>query len=230
MRRPRAASRADPSRPRASSRSSASASLGIAPGIFQTPMIAGMRDGCAKSLAGGRHSVPRNCLGNAGEEYADSLATAAWSENRYLNGDTRSVSTAQSAHGAALELTTPKRRAALLRKWPVGGSGLRPTRLICLSGPHRWAALCGEAGGSLMWGRGAVRRDCAAHHCARVAIAGHASPRPKKPGGGSSGGPRLRGSCGRREKKKKKGERDRSCGKSYRRLAGWRDWTSSGKK
>jgi NAD(P)-dependent dehydrogenase (short-subunit alcohol dehydrogenase family) len=56
--------------------------VGIAPGIFRTPMMAGMRDDVQKSLA---ESIPFPKLLGTPAEYA-SLALQIV-ENRYLNGD-----------------------------------------------------------------------------------------------------------------------------------------------
>ena len=82
MRRRRAASRALICRRRANSRSSAFASWRIAPGIFKTPMMAGMREDVQKSLA---ESIPFPKLLGTPEEYA--MLALHMVENRYLNGE-----------------------------------------------------------------------------------------------------------------------------------------------
>jgi NAD(P)-dependent dehydrogenase (short-subunit alcohol dehydrogenase family) len=56
--------------------------MGIAPGIFKTPMMAGMREDVQKSLA---ESIPFPKLLGTPEEYA--MLALQIVENRYLNGD-----------------------------------------------------------------------------------------------------------------------------------------------
>ena len=56
--------------------------MGIAPGIFKTPMMAGMREDVQKSLA---ESIPFPKLLGTPEEYA--MLALHMVENRYLNGD-----------------------------------------------------------------------------------------------------------------------------------------------
>ena len=56
--------------------------MGIAPGIFRTPMMAGMREDVQKSLA---ESIPFPKLLGTPEEYA--MLALQIVENRYLNGE-----------------------------------------------------------------------------------------------------------------------------------------------